>query len=162
MGYKRYCENLITSSYTSSFSQSVIAGTTYYFGKEVHSMRLNLTGVLTNFTLTPPTSTAAQTVNAANIPALKSRILQVSAKPNAAGSFTMSYAVACQHNVLGTIANVTNGFFTGVIASSANYTAALSPTQGERIGMPGCNYYLTSTDHTGVMAVTVFYQIEGY
>lgn len=157
---RRYIDGILSQS---AFSQTLSGTTVYNFDKSVYSLRLNLTGVLTPFRLSPFTGNAA-------LPALRAIVVQAQAEPNdsSATAYSMSYAVVTLNSAFGGgSAQITNGFFTGVIngASAENtapYTAALNPNVGKTIVQPGATCYVTSTNHTGVMAVTLFYKLESY
>lgn len=113
----------------------------------VSSLRMELTGIYTTFQLTPSGTHSAEVVG-------------VSMHPNASsGPISMSFSLVSVGAPGGNILAATNGgFFTGVLQGGSIYTASLHATQAQRVIAAGSLCYLSSTNHTGNMAVTVYYR----
>lgn len=118
------------------------------FYKDIHTMRLNLTGVYTTFVLTPSGSTPA-------------RIVGVQAHPNdSANAYSMSYGIFSLGAPGGAVLNGNAGYFTGVINGGTTRTASLNTDTTKLYIATGSICYLTSTNHTGNMAVEIFYRTQ--
>ncbi len=124
----------VSASFSSSFHQNV------------NCLRLNLTGVYTTFVLTPSGSGHA-------------KIVGVQAMPNdSANPYSMSYGVVTLGAPGGQVLNGNAGFFTGVITGGTVRTASLNTDVAKTVVYPGSLCYITSTNHTGNMAVEIFYK----
>lgn len=115
---------------------------------DLNSLRVNLTGTVTTFVLTPSSSAPAKITN-------------VLAIPNAtSGPFSMSYGVVSVGAPGGNILHSSNGgFFTGVITGGTYVTASLSLDESKLVIGAGSLCYITSSNHTGNMAVEIFYKL---
>ncbi len=148
---KRYFAEMSQSFASGSTTQQsgafVSAGVTASFHQTVLSQRLNLTGVLTRFCLTPSGSGRAKIVS-----------VVAHANDDSNASFSMSYSIV--HDTKN-LFNGTSGYFTGVIVGGGRfYSAALNTDPAKTVIGAGAVPYLTSTNHTGNMAVTIFYKAE--
>lgn len=154
---KRYFAEMSQSFRSGSQSAQsgafVSAGVTASFHQVVQSLRLNLTGNITTFCLTPSGSGRALVTSVIHHP------------NNTSTEYSMSYGIF--HNTaLGPIGGVNlfnhpGGYFTGVINGGGQFkTAALNTDPAKVVINAGCVPYLSSTNHTGVMGVTIFYKVE--
>lgn len=133
---KAVTESFVSQSFSSSFHQNV------------NSIRLNLTGVYTTFVLTPSGSGRAKVVG-------------VQANPNdSANAYSMSYGLFSVGVPGGAMLQGNAGYFTGVITGGTTRTASLNTDASKLVIAPGSLCYLSSTNHTGTMAVEIFYKTE--
>lgn len=149
---KRYFAEMSQSFASASLSAQsgafVSNGVTASFHQPVLSVRLNLTGVYNTFVLTPSGSGRA-------------KIVRVQANPNdSANAYSMSYGVFSVGAPGGAVLNGNAGFFTGVITGGTTQTASLNTDPSKSVISAGSLCYLTSTNHTGNMAVEIFYKTE--
>lgn len=133
---KAVSDSFVSRSFTSSFHQNV------------NCIRMNLTGIYSTFVLTPSGSGRA-------------KIVGVQAHPNdSANPYSMSYGLFSVGAPGGAILNGNAGYFTGVITGGTVRTASLNTDAAKLVIAPGSLCYLSSTNHTGVMAVEIFYKTE--
>jgi hypothetical protein len=126
----------------------VSAGVSSSFYKGIQQCRLNLTGTQTRFCLTPSGSGRAQVVSVIHHPNDES----------SGNYYSMSYGIFHDGNSL---FNHPNGYYTGVYQGSGRFlSASLNADLSKRVIAAGAVPYLSSTNHTGVMAVTIFYRTE--
>lgn len=126
----------------------VSAGVTASFHQAILSQRLTLTGIYTTFVLTPSGSGRA-------------KIIGVQANPNdSANPYSMSYGLFSVGAPGGAVLQGNAGYFTGVITGGTVRTASLNTDPVKSIIGAGSLCYLSSTNHTGNMAVEIFYKVE--
>lgn len=149
---KRYFAEMSQSFASASVSQQsgafVSAGVTASFHQVVLSQRLNLTGVYNTFVLTPSGSGRAKVVGIQAIP------------NDSANAYSMSYGVFSLGVPGGAMLNGNAGYFTGVITGGTTRTASLNTDPAKTVIGAGSICYISSTNHTGNMAVEIFYKVE--
>lgn len=149
---KRYFAEMSQSFASGSTSAQsgafVSAGVTASFHQPILCQRLNLTGIYTTFVLTPSGSGRA-------------KIIKVQANPNdSANPYSMSYGLFSVGAPGGAVLQGNAGYFTGVITGGTTQTASLNTDPAKTVIGAGSLCYLSSTNHTGNMAVEIFYKVE--
>ena len=148
---KRYFAEMSQSFASGSRSAQsgafVSAGVTASFHQVIQSIRLNLTGVVTYFCLTPSGSGRAL-------------VEKVCYHQNALAGDPVSMSFGIFHDA-NNLFNYAGGFYTGNLQMGGQFkTAALNTDPAKKIIAAGAVPYLSSTNHTGTMAVTIFYKTE--